>query len=137
MSHWLVYWILMLDNISKTVSIVFGISIGVIFIVGLIHAVLLCDPEVPYGLDHDSRAKFKADSRKITVKSLLRFVKYMSPIIIVLCIVTSLIPSTKQMAAIYLIPKIAANKDIQQLPPKLSKLALQYVNQELNLEEGK
>ncbi len=119
MSHWLVYWVLMLDGVNKILGISITMFFVMIIIAGICAMIGNCD-HVP------SLIKFSKALLKIFV-----------PLIFLFLILFALIPTTKQMAAIYLIPQIASNKDIKQLPPKLSKLALEYVNKELNLEEKK
>ncbi|KKN70278.1 hypothetical protein LCGC14_0433040 [marine sediment metagenome] len=119
MSHWLVYWVLMLDNIRIVLGVLMNISIFIILMAGICSLI----------------GNVEATSKLIKFSKTL--LKIFAPAFFLLLILLGLTPSTKQMAAIYLIPKIASNKDIQQLPPKLSKLALQYVNQELNLKVKK
>lgn len=118
MSHWFVYWVLMLDNIGNLAQ---G---GVILI--LIIAAISCYIIMESG-----------GTTQQDIRSLKRLCKILIAPFIIFLMISVFIPTTKQMAAIYLIPKIVANKDIQQLPPKLSKLALEYVNKELDLREKK
>lgn len=123
MSHWFVYWILMLDSMCMAVGIIWVLTL--IFTSIFIIAISICIS--------DSCRDEKGGLIKIRNKTL----KWCAIIFGVTFFISTFLPGTKQMAAIYLLPKIAANKDIQQLPPKLSKLALEYVNKELNLEEKK
>lgn len=116
MSHWLVYWVLMLNSINMLVFTIFIISI----IASLSYFVSLEKTE-----DRKKRRKLKRRCNRA------------GNLALIFLLIFYFTPTTKQMVAIYLLPKIIANKDIQQLPPKLSKLALEYVNKELNLEEKK
>lgn len=47
------------------------------------------------------------------------------------------LPSTKQAAIMYVLPKIAANEDVQQLPAELVQLARKKVAELLKEEEKK
>lgn len=122
MSPWLVYWILMLDNISMGIWLVFYITI----IFSIIYFLYISSKI------NDEIEKNCPPLIKIRNKTL----KICSVILSVAFVMGTLLPDTKQMAAIYLIPKIASNQDIQQLPPKLSKLALEFVNKELDSIKG-
>lgn len=119
MSHWLVYWILTLDHIRASLGISIVLFFVMILMAGFCAMIGSCD-NVPN-----------------LVKFSMKLLKIFVPLVFLFSILFVLMPTTKQMAAIYLIPKIASNKDIRQLPPKLSKLALEYVNKELNVEEKK
>ncbi len=118
MSHWLVYWILMLDNINSVI----GGGLILTILIAMIGFYLIVDSD---------------DEKPQDIRNLKRLARILIVPFIIFLLASVFLPNTKQMAAIYLIPKIVANKDIQQLPPKLSKLALEYVNQELNLREKK
>ena len=48
---------------------------------------------------------------------------------VVLWILAALCPSTKEMAAIYLIPKIANNQHIQQIPDKALTVLEKYLDE--------
>ncbi len=121
MSHWLVYWVLMLDNIS--------VGLGVVLATVAIYLFYL------YCLDDDIYDK--AENNYIKNPKTKKLKKLMWLLLFFIIAIVSFAPSTKQMAAIYLIPQIVSNKSIKQLPPKLSKLALEYVNKELNMETKK
>lgn len=41
--------------------------------------------------------------------------------------IATICPSTSEMAAIYILPKIVNNEDIQKLPPELTSLAIEWV----------
>lgn len=53
--------------------------------------------------------------KKISIKLLV--------ISIIFHIVTTIIPTSKQAAMIYVLPKIAKNKDMKQIPANIAKLA--------------
>ena len=121
MSHWLVYWVLMLDNIQIAFGLILFFSI-IGFIISLVtFGILISD-----AYDEEDEKPFRSLRRKI--------IKPLSIIIVLSSFILIFMPSTEQLAAIYLIPKIVSNQSIKQLPPKLSKLALEYVNKELKLE---
>ncbi len=119
MSHWLVYWVLMLDGIKSTM-VGATVSVAIIFWIRFFYPVVM-----------------NGSLKHRDIIALKKLGKILIAPFMIFLLVSVFIPTTKQMAAIYLIPKIASNKDIKQLPPKLSKLALEYVNKELSLEEKK
>lgn len=119
MNHWLVYWILMLDHVRAFLGISMSLFFVMIVIAGICSVI------------------GAAENLPNTVKFAKKVLKIFVPLLLLFSILLILTPTTKQMAAIYLIPKILSNKSIKQLPPKLSKLALEYVNKELNLEKIK
>ena len=115
MSPWLVYWVLMLDKIQAAVGVVVMLS----FIGGLLSTIAL----VVVGDAKDVSCKTKKTMKKT------------ARISVVMCCFFSLIlmfmPGTKEAAAIYLIPKMYNNKDMQALPANLVKYANQYIVDEL------
>lgn len=118
MTHALVYWILMLDNIKN----LFGGGAFVLLVMLIIGVFIFGNIHLEDCYEKECKTCVKAWK---TVK-----ISFFTIIFVFLLFVFT--PYTKQMAAIYLIPKIASNKDIKQLPPKLSKLMMAYVNKELN-----
>ena len=122
MSHWLVYWVLMLDNISMSIDVIWVLTLVFVPIFLIVISILIND-------DYRTRSENTINGlRKIRNKTL----KWCAIIFSIFFIIVTFLPGTKQMAAIYLLPKIAANKNIQQLSPKLVKLATLYLDKQLN-----
>ena len=71
---------------------------------------------------------------KIIKKTILFFI---IPVVCLSCLLKTLIPTTKEMAFIYIAPAIVNNKDVQktiQKIPELSGLGLEYLTETLKGE---
>ena len=69
------------------------------------------------------------------LKKILLF--FIVPIFCIVCLIKNLIPTTKEMAFIYIAPAIVNNKDVQktiQKIPELSGLGLEYLTETLKGE---
>ena len=97
--EWLIYLLGVLDD-TKTLLLVFSIisMIATVFVIGI------------YAMERDSLI---GGAKKILVVFLIE---------LFICIISVLIPSSKTVAAIYLIPSIVENKQVQQIPEKTLKL---------------
>ena len=110
MSSWFIYFITRLDYIQVMETIplvisVFGFAAGL-----AVWGVYL----------EDNNKEMINFGKRLALKIAL-------PIILVTSILLAATPSTKEMAAIYLIPKIVNNEQVQQLPNN----ALEFLNSEL------
>lgn len=110
------YWLLKLDNIGTMFSIIVGASIVVVFI----SAFLYC---MSKGAEDEATAKI---SVKMLILSLICSVIFL--------ILNTFLPSTRQMAAIYVVPAIVNNERVQNIGSKtldisedLLKLTEQYL----------
>lgn len=112
---WLIYFILILDNIDTFFTIL-EIMLILLMIILTMAAIGRYNDD-----DHD--------------KSLIYYLgKYLKiPIIYFLIFLTISVfmPTTKQAAAIYLLPQIIKDKNIQKLPPNLAKLLNEAVKKEI------
>jgi membrane-bound ClpP family serine protease len=96
------YWIVTLDSIV-TVSIV--LTIGGIFLT-LFSMAAACDNEVPFGVP-------------IVIASISAF----------FILVATFVPSTKQMAAILIVPRIANSEKVQTVGNKIYDLASEWMDE--------
>ncbi len=101
------YWVLMLDNINDALAIGFGISLGASIVLGIISLISIDDSDYN-------------DARKRWAKL---FKCYLLPIFFVTSIIAVFLPSTNQMAMIYIIPKLSNSDFMNKIPAKLTVLA--------------
>jgi hypothetical protein len=102
------YWLVMLDSLSSVfigTGIVIAIPLAILVIVYLVY------------LTED----------KIKIVNSKLFFLWILPFVFV--VIGNLIPSTKQMAAILIIPKIVNNQKVQEIPNKLLTLAEEWMDE--------
>lgn len=116
MSYFLLYLILVLDNVNA--GIIPLLVIIPIFIVVII-IIYSC-------VWTESNEDWSFFGKKIT-----KLLKYLVPVWIFLFLLAIFLPTTKQAATIYLLPQIASNKSMQQLPSKTAELLLGEVKKEI------
>jgi len=106
-TSWDIYWITRLDSASFVLAAVFIISI-IAIVVLLIARACLAEPYYAW------EKKFNAE--------------WLTPLKITLAMamlsgfISLFIPTTKEFAAIYLIPKIANNEQVQKIPDNATRL---------------
>lgn len=106
------YWLLMLDNISNffgvvTIVIIFGIALLVLF-----GPVIVMNVENPPSWNQIKKIS-------IVVGIIISF--FGAGVMF--------IPSTKQMAAIIVVPKIVNNEKVQQLPEELLNFGMEWLEE--------
>ena len=116
----MIYWITRLDAIQVALTVVVSVAtvlIAVKFIVSLIKYVNAYDnPQ----LEHDKcEAAMKHEQK--TMLNIPVVGKYMV-IILAIWLCVSFVPTSKEAAAIYLIPKIANNEQVQKVPEQALRL---------------
>lgn len=124
MSPWTLYWILQVDSIKAvftTFCAIIGTFGGIALIIGGIWMTLAME-------DTDERS-FKAAKR---------FLKWsMSvcvPFVLFLSLISAFLPSTKQAATIYLLPRIVNNVEVQNTANDAMRLLMYKVNSYLREE---
>jgi hypothetical protein len=128
---WLMYWILKLDNIISFFSCMQDAFCFLLIIGGIFLAIgfLLLKGCQLLGDDDE-----KAAARKIS-KEMLPAVFKIFMLIVLIWIISSIccvfMPTTKQAAAIYFVPKVINNKQIQKMPNKLVMLANSWMDSEM------
>ena len=120
MSGWTIYWITRLDAISTALVVVVAITGSIGAIAAVVSFFIGAD-------EHDDVLYF---FRKWPIK----LAALAWPVLLLLC---CLIPSTKEAAAIYLIPKIANNEQVQQVPDKAMQLLQGKLDEWISETAGK
>jgi hypothetical protein len=129
MDMWQLYWIMKLDSIRiflnglGTGAMTIG-AIGSVVCVFALVAMVVCKSE---GKDEDANIAFKV------LKFMYPFPFGVVPLAIMLFLAHALIPSTKEMAAIIVIPQVvnavSESETIQKLPGKILNLADEWINE--------
>jgi magnesium-transporting ATPase (P-type) len=109
------YWLLMLDNISLMTSFVTIVG-GVALLVTAIGFLVIQESIDPF-------------------KKLKKFWLTSITVVAVCALLGTFIPTTKQMAAIIVVPKIVNNEQVQQMPDKVLNLGLEWL-EELKPNKG-
>lgn len=110
MSGWFVYFITRLAYLQTMLILLLTISSIASIVAGVVWSINLDDGDT--------------ETANIVKRLALKIIL---PIMLVASILLSATPSTKEMAAIYMIPKIVNNEQIHQLPNN----ALEFLNSEL------
>jgi len=112
------YWITRLDGIVEGTEVTMAILITIGIIVTIVFIIAYC-----VGDDNDDDV--------IRVKKILRRVLFVLWPIAILALAGRLfIPTTKQMAAIIVVPKIVNNVEAKEIPDNLMKLCNEWIKAE-------
>jgi hypothetical protein len=125
-SPWLVYFILMLDNIA--IASGFFVIFSIIFFIIIFIAYCTDTGENEYCRIHE-----KTENLTCKMKKMYSFTKVVLFVFSVTFMLGMFLPSTKQAIAIYLIPKLAQSEYVKQIPQQLEII----VNNLLNDKESK
>ena len=117
-TEWQMYWITRLDNINIAATI-FLVLAAIGTIIGLVLMGVRYD-------DNDKDAK--RWGRRVLRTSI--------PVALLFIFVQMFLPTTKQMAAILVIPKIVNNKKIQELPENLLELSNEWIKSKTEVLKG-
>ena len=101
MSNWTIYWLTRLDVINA-ICTVSGVLLGI----GSLSLIIFCIISASNSYDKDE------------YKMCLRIRKWVFPLTFICIAIAVFVPSSKEFAAIYLIPKIVNNEQVQQIPDK-------------------
>lgn len=108
------YWFLMLDNIKKITMV--PATIFVIFTIVFIICMLANCDDWDDLTDHWKKVFIRG--------SIISFI-----FAFIFISLTGMIPSTKQMAIIYVVPKIINNKQVQEIPKKMLELSTEWLDE--------
>ena len=115
-SGWTIYWITRLDSIvdlMNKISVFLMISLGILFVLVLLLASI--------GMSEASKDALK--SSQCLFKHLIITLLIVCPVFII----RTFIPSSKDVAAIVIIPLIINNEKIQQIPNEVMDLGLEWL----------
>lgn len=127
MSMWLMYLVLKLDDVVKTLKISCNLCMGIL----VITLAVFVTSSLMAG---DSSLKDGATRVKEAIRPLF---KWTIPILIVSSLLYIVFPTTKQAAAIYFVPKVINNKQISKMPDKLVTLANAWMDEQIKSIKSK
>jgi uncharacterized BrkB/YihY/UPF0761 family membrane protein len=107
------YWITRLDALNNLSFFITVALIVALVVTGICYAVWISDHYVPANKE-DPRPKHWRRYRQLLVIITLN--------ILLFAFIKVLLPTTKEFAAIYLIPKTVNNEQIQKIPDNAAKL---------------
>ena len=116
-----IYWITRMDYIQTALFVLGGIITGLAGISFVVSAIC-CARNVIHG-DDDAK-RMMVVSKKTLLTSIVCGLVFGS-ILLSACFV----PSTKEMCAIKIIPKIVNNEEVQELPNKVVELANEWLEE--------
>ena len=122
MTHFEAYMLTRLDSLIELG--IGALLVGILLFAFLITAYLF--PEDLHGLTVESKAEKKVNLKKGS--------KYALPLMLCGTIILTFIPTTKEMAFIYIAPAITNNQHLQETLtklPNISKLGLEYLEETL------
>jgi uncharacterized membrane protein len=106
---WDIYWITRLDGINGTLSVFVALAVTALICTALFYGMWI---NTGYLTNDDKNTHWGWYKKWLISLSFL---------IIALSLLVTFIPTTKEAAAIYLIPKIANNEQVQKLPDNAMK----------------
>lgn len=118
LSPWTVYWITRLDTINVMLGVLVALSVG--WLVMLLLAFAFQTPEAASANEEALDRAFRRGSW-IALAFIATF---------------SLIPSTKEMAAILVIPAVVNNEDVQEFGGEFVELAREWMRELRPEQEG-
>lgn len=127
-SAWDIYWVLQLDSLNATVSL-----IGVAFLAAGVAALIATGFHA--GNDDFSCNRGKDDERKATRRRIMKIPAVALPASALLFVATGFLPSTKTAAAMYIIPAVANNETLRQEASELYGLAKEALKEAVGHEE--
>lgn len=127
MNMWLMYLVLKLDNIHELFRFLLSLGLTITIIGGVVLGFcwLYCTCEKD---THFMETSF------VAIKRL--YIKF-AVVTALLLVVGVLIPTTKQAAAIYLVPKVINNKQMRKMPDKLVMLANSWMDEQIKSIKNK
>lgn len=118
-----VYWITRLDEIKC----LFGFMLGILIVGSICYGIIMAS-EIDCCTNEE-----KASEYGCTLKSRL---KTSGVISLFICLILTFTPSTKEAAAIYVIPKITSDEAVSEYKD-VYKLAKEWMKQSLDIENKK
>jgi len=116
MSYWTMYWITRLDAISG-LFVFFAVMAGIFLFAFLVMSIYhLSESEERYNNDENRLAHIHK------AKSWVKFAKISGVTLVVMSLIACLIPSTRSAIAIWAVPKVINNEQVQALPDNALKL---------------
>ena len=118
MSAWIVYFVMILDNVCNWVGV-----LGPLSLISSLGVLAFYYFASYFGSE---------DPEAVRLKTVLgSVIKWLIPFTACVAILSIFLPTTKQACAIYVIPKIANNEQVQQIPDKVLEYGNKWLDEQL------
>ncbi len=115
------YWLVKLDDMRHALRSIAALPISLVIVLVILMAIVFVQHADE---DSDTKAKVLNDLRRGVVWCLSMLL-----VVVALDVFRSFIPSTRQMAAIIVVPKIANSEKIQIAGNKLYEIAVEWMDE--------
>ena len=116
------YWITRLDSICCAICVLSAIFIGAALVTG-----------IPLGIEYFSWAdcdrKYRNDINDTSIPAIRKVFLWMASIGVMLLVVSSFIPTTKEAAAIVVVPKIANSESVAEISTAVKDSAVKWLKE--------
>jgi gas vesicle protein len=142
-SAWTIYWFIKLDAIINIMSSLGGISVGACVIaVSAIFVCVMCKENTTRGYgDSEETVKESKEQLSQYIKYWTKIFKRLIDLPFIFIILSHMLPTTKEMATIYVIPKIANSNFVNETLPAEMKdiygMAKQWMKETLKTSDVK
>ena len=113
-----IYLLMQVDNFKETISFLFGITVVILF--GMLIASIVF-------IDASSEEQ----------KALAKFRKWFIAVFASLIILDTVIPDSKTIAAMYAVPAVVNNEQVQQLPEEILTFVRDFLKEHTSKEKDK
>lgn len=116
------YWITRLDSICCAICVLSAIFIGAALVTG-----------IPLGIEYFSWAdcdrKYRNDINDTSIPAIRKVFLWMASLGVMLLLVSSFIPTTKEAAAIVVVPKIANSESVAEVSTAVKDAAVKWLKE--------
>lgn len=113
-----VYLLMQADTLKETISFLFGISVVILFGLLIVSVVY-------------------SDASLEEQKALAKFRKCFATVFFSLIILDTIIPNSKTIAAMYAVPAVINNEQVQQLPEEILMFVRDFLKEHTHTEKRK
>lgn len=120
---WLIYLIIVCGKIS-----LFSWVCAIILVITIIIVLLIAAASYTAGMGFGENDKDRKRAKKF-----IALPKRFVPWLIIFTVLALFVPTTKECAAIYVLPKIVSATNESELPEQLETLAIEWTKQQINI----
>lgn len=113
-----IYLLMQADNLKETISLLFGISVVILFGLLIVSVVY-------------------ADATSEEQNTIAKFRKWFVTVFFSLIILDTIIPNSKTIAAMYAVPAVVNNEQVQQLPEEILMFVRDFLKEHTSTEKRK
>lgn len=134
MNMWMMYLVVTLDGFLNTLSGA-QVTLGIILGLGGVFLTIAYIPTTVFKTDPESKEICEHLLNKLFPK-LWKIFRILLIAEIIVTLLITFIPTTKQTAAIYFVPKVINNKQVRKMPDKLVTLADSWMDEQIKSIKG-